>query len=96
MNVHEIEAKSILTAATGYIGAYDYVLNPYQGCQFGCSYCYVPMFVYFRRLASSWGKEIFPSSCLVIVHGHGISQVAENGQLDGGRDKPIVNRAILS
>ena len=59
MNVREIEAKSILTPATGYIGAYDYVLNPFQGCQFGCSYCYVPMFVYFRRLAPSWGKEIF-------------------------------------
>jgi hypothetical protein len=36
-----------LTPATGYVSGYTHTLNPYKGCSFGCSYCYV------RRLAVS-------------------------------------------
>ncbi len=31
---------SILTRATGFMGEYDFTLNPYGGCAFGCTYCY--------------------------------------------------------
>lgn len=41
VNVTEIECKTILNKST--MGFADYTLNAYQGCVFGCSYCYVPV-----------------------------------------------------
>lgn len=41
LHVEEIECKTILNRST--MGFTDYTLNAYQGCAFGCSYCYVPM-----------------------------------------------------
>lgn len=35
------DAKSILTQPAGFMDAYDFTLNPYSGCSFGCTYCYV-------------------------------------------------------
>lgn len=37
--------RSTLTKATGFIGDYDYTLNPYSGCAFGCQYCYATAFI---------------------------------------------------
>src|SRR4051812_20483025 len=56
--VTDYTAASILSPASGYIGAYDYTLSPYRGCSFGCSYCYVPTLVHHRRLAPTWGETV--------------------------------------
>jgi DNA repair photolyase len=39
--VEETECKTILNRSK--MGFADYTLNAYQGCAFGCSYCYVPV-----------------------------------------------------
>ena len=50
--------RSILTRATGFMAEYDYTLNPYTGCTFGCSYCYAAFFVRDAGLVDSWGRWV--------------------------------------
>ena len=57
-DIRQIQVKSILSPASGYIGAYDYTVNPYTGCHFGCSYCYVPTIFYFRKHEPTWGDRV--------------------------------------
>ena len=45
----------ILTKASGFIGDYDYSLNPYSGCSFGCTYCYAAFFNRTAELRDNWG-----------------------------------------
>ncbi len=40
MDIQEIQAKSILTKTTLKDADFDYSINPYIGCRFGCIYCY--------------------------------------------------------
>lgn len=53
-----IEPRTILTKASGFMSAYDYTLNPYSGCQFGCNYCYAAFFVRDSELTESWGDWV--------------------------------------
>jgi len=48
-------AASILTEAKGFMGAYDYTLNPYSGCSFGCTYCYAAFFSRSEEQRKNWG-----------------------------------------
>ena len=48
-------ARGILTRATGFLAAYDFTMNPYAGCSFGCSYCYAADFSKDRRQQENWG-----------------------------------------
>ena len=48
-------AGAILTRATGFMDAYDFTLNPYVGCAFGCTYCYAAFFS--RASGSITGAE---------------------------------------
>ena len=48
-------ASAILTKATGFMDAYDFTLNPYSGCAFGCTYCYAAFFS--RASESMTGAE---------------------------------------
>lgn len=48
-------AGAILTKATGFMEEYDFTLNPYSGCAFGCTYCYAAFFS--RASGSMTGAE---------------------------------------
>lgn len=57
VQVKEIQAKTILTPQkVGALSSYfDYSLNPYAGCAFRCSYCYVPKFPNAKYQPEEWG-----------------------------------------
>ncbi|GEM_PF-173755 len=57
-NVYANNAKSILNKATGFIDYYDFTLNPYRGCQYGCSYCYAAAFSPNREMRKDWGNWV--------------------------------------
>jgi DNA repair photolyase len=51
MNIQRKAPKQLLTKASGYLNGYSHTLNPYTGCSFACSYCYV------RRLPVSLFRQ---------------------------------------
>ncbi len=56
--IYTKDVKSLLTKASGFINAYDFTLNPYQGCQYGCSYCYAAAFSPNQKLRKEWGNWV--------------------------------------
>jgi len=48
-------AASILTEGKGFMEGYDYTLNPYSGCSFGCTYCYAAFFSRSEEQRKNWG-----------------------------------------
>ncbi len=59
IDVKEIEAKTILTKCG--IPGIDYVINPYTGCRFGCTYCYASFMGKFLqdKKISDWGNYVY-------------------------------------
>lgn len=57
LKVESYDAHQILTPGSGYLSEYDYTLNPYVGCSFGCSYCYAAFFAPPDQQAS-WGDWV--------------------------------------
>jgi DNA repair photolyase len=55
MKINEIQSKSILTPASGFITKFTHTLNPYAGCAFGCSYCYVRQMPIALYREEEWG-----------------------------------------
>ena len=54
MIIKEIKVKTILSASK----VYDWVVNPYVGCQHGCSYCYARFMKKFTGHKEPWGKFV--------------------------------------
>lgn len=52
------DARAILTNASGFMSEYDFSLNPYSGCGFGCSYCYAAFFSTTKEERDSWGDWV--------------------------------------
>jgi len=52
--VKEIQAKSILSVSK----VYPYVINPYIGCQHGCSYCYARFMKRVTGHKEPWGEFV--------------------------------------
>ncbi len=55
-HLREIEAKTILTKS-GLPGA-DWVINPYNGCSFGCMYCYAAQIGRWKHPDEVWGEYV--------------------------------------
>lgn len=53
--VEYVKARTILTPASGFMADYDYTLNPYAGCAFGCTYCYAAFFASDPAKQEDWG-----------------------------------------
>lgn len=51
-------STTLLNKPTGFINAYDFTLNPYRGCQYGCSYCYAAAFSPNRQMRQDWGNWV--------------------------------------
>ena len=47
--------REVLTKATGFMEEYDFTLNPYSGCSFGCTYCYAAFFSKTEEARDNWG-----------------------------------------
>ncbi|EKD99720.1 MAG: hypothetical protein ACD_22C00190G0004 [uncultured bacterium] len=54
--VNLIEAKTILTKS-GLPGS-DWVINPYNGCLFGCMYCYAAQIAKWKHPDEEWGTYL--------------------------------------
>ncbi len=54
MKIKEIRAKNILSKS----GVYDWTINPYLGCQHGCSYCYAKFMKRFSGHKEKWGEFV--------------------------------------
>ena len=78
--VAEADARGILTRASGFIGEYDYTLNPYGGCSFGCSYCYAAFFSHDAGQRDGWGGWV-----RVKRNAAGLLRKKRPGSLDGKR-----------
>jgi DNA repair photolyase len=74
-------AGSILTPASGFMADYDYTLNPYSGCSFGCTYCYAAFFSRNKEKMDTWGDWL---------------TVKENALtlLQKKRNKPLIDKTI--
>lgn len=47
--------KTLLNKGTGYLCGYTHSLNPYTGCSFGCTYCYVRQMPVSLFRKGEWG-----------------------------------------
>lgn len=54
MIVKEIKAKSVLSKSK----VFDYTINPYVGCEHGCTYCYARFMKRFTGHKEAWGEFV--------------------------------------
>jgi len=73
--------SSILTKPSGFMDTYDYSLNPYSGCSFGCNYCYAAFFSRNKDKMDNWGNWV---------------EVKENAliMLKKKRKKPLIDAIV--
>jgi DNA repair photolyase len=80
-DISYIHSGSILTETSGFMEGYDYSLNPYSGCSFGCTYCYAAFFSRDKDKMDNWGYWV---------------NVKENALqlLQKFRKKPLINKTL--
>lgn len=52
------QPKTILNKGTGFLADYTHSLNPYTGCVYGCSYCYVRQMPVALFRKAEWGTWV--------------------------------------
>ncbi|WP_438350547.1 SPL family radical SAM protein [Paenibacillus sp. FA6] len=52
------QPKTLLNKGTGFLSGYSHSLNPYTGCTFGCSYCYVRQMPVSTFREGEWGNWV--------------------------------------
>ncbi|MUT65724.1 radical SAM protein [Paenibacillus sp. NEAU-GSW1] len=52
------QPKTLLNKGTGFLEGYSHTLNPYTGCAFGCSYCYVRQMPVALFREGEWGEWV--------------------------------------
>ena len=52
------DASAILVRPVGRLAGLDFVINPYQGCTFSCTYCYAAFFVAEDERRERWGRWV--------------------------------------
>ncbi|HWA82176.1 MAG TPA: radical SAM protein [Fimbriimonadaceae bacterium] len=50
--------SKVLASPKGMASDFDYSLNPYVGCGFGCAYCFAANFVADEQRKADWGKWV--------------------------------------
>jgi DNA repair photolyase len=64
MIVREVQAKTVLSCSK----VFDYTVNPYIGCEHGCTYCYARFMKRYTGHKEPWGEfvdvKINVASCL--------------------------------
>ncbi|QQK78637.1 radical SAM protein [Salicibibacter cibi] len=50
--------KTILNKGTGFLSGYTHSLNPYTGCAYGCSFCYVRQMPVSTFREGEWGRWV--------------------------------------
>ena len=70
------DMNEILTKASGFISTYDYSINPYQGCQFRCQYCYASTMTATKEQQETWGYW-------VRVKNNAVEKLRSGPRLDG-------------
>ena len=78
--------QSTLTKASGFMSSYDFTLNPYSGCAFGCQYCYAAAFAPSKKdqprspyTRENWGRYVRVKQNAAAQ----ITQAVDKGEVDG-------------
>ena len=74
------KVRTILNKTSGFLAEYDFSLNPYAGCSFGCTYCYAVRFSGRADAETSWGSWVDVKENAVAL-----MRKFSAGRLDGSR-----------
>jgi DNA repair photolyase len=75
------QVGTILNKTSGFMDTYDFSLNPYSGCAFGCTYCYAAFFARDNEQREQWGYWVnVKDNALVVLKKH--------------RKKPITGKTV--
>lgn len=58
MTERQKQPKTMLAKTGGFLSGYTHTLNPYSGCAFGCTYCYVRRLPVALFRGEAWGEWV--------------------------------------